>query len=79
MLQLPGTGGYAEARDGSEFAAGAICGEYSQERGTVLEAWRAVGLNVLYGPGPYTDPADGETAVDPWPARLRFQVGQQPL
>lgn len=71
---LPGTG-FFQARQVSEDAASALCGEMSQARVSAANAWHAVGVG--QGPVttlPYASPYPGQVDVMPWPVRLTWQA-----
>ncbi len=75
MEELQDGSEYAQARDISTLAAAEICGVYSQERVSVHEAWRAVGLyQAPFDWEPFTEPAEAATGVHPWPATLFFEI-----
>lgn len=68
------TGAYVVARDASIASAKDLCGEFSQLRFSVHNAWHSVGVQPApLNSWPYMVPANGATAVTPWGLKLQWQ------
>lgn len=80
MEKLWSTATYPDARDGSIQTAIELCGDFSGERISTHDAWWAVGLfPEKFDAYPYISPFHQEMDVEPWPATLRWQAGEQEL
>ena len=75
LESLQPNAGFYQARQASEQAASDLCGEMSQARLSVINAWHAVGVEPNPVPSlPLASPFQGQTGVDPWPVRLSWQA-----
>lgn len=80
MELTPGGGDDTYVATASKKAAAEFCGPASQEVISAHNAWHSV--NVLANPltaQPYTNPAQSDTNVHPWPARLSWQAQIGPV